>query len=181
MAGEIEQRIGFGHAHVQGTVRNLGDLIPASHLALFQNAEVEARSVMRHKERRHSRFIHANTDAVAGNAGLAHFAKSTANPVSIADTNLIIRKAIDCEIFAELSEDEIASPELLFPVTIGIRLIHEDRALLASVTGQVALAVAVNVKPPNQTPAPNRTLPDRGADHFPFPIDIARKANVDGQ
>jgi hypothetical protein len=134
---------------------------------------------MRHEERRHTGFVHANTDAVASDAWLGHLEKSTANPIPIANTNLIIKKTIDCEIFAELSEGEIASPELLFPVAIGITLIYEDCAVLASVTSQITLTIAVNVKPPHQTSALNRALPHRCVDYFPFPVDIAWKTNID--
>ena len=42
MRREVEQCIGFSHGHVQRAVRNIDDLIPASDLALFNNAEVEA-------------------------------------------------------------------------------------------------------------------------------------------
>jgi hypothetical protein len=68
---------------------------------------------------------------------------------------------------------------LLFPVAIGITLIYEDCAVLASVTSQITLTIAVNVKPPHQTSALNRALPHRCVDYFPFPVDIAWKTNID--
>src|SRR6202044_1705787 len=96
-------------------------------------------------------------------------------------TNLVIGKAIHCEIFAELSVGKIASPKFPLPVAVRVHLIHEDRALLAPVTSQIALPVAVNIQPPNQTSTLNRTLPHRTADDLPSPVDVPWKANVDRQ
>jgi hypothetical protein len=134
---------------VERAVGNLDDFVLASDMALFQNTEVEAGPVMRDEERCHTRFVHANTDAETSDAWLSHLEKSVANPIPIANTDLVIGKTIDCEIFPELSECEIASPEFLFPVAVGVRLIHEDCSVLAPVTCQIALAIAFNVEPSN--------------------------------
>jgi hypothetical protein len=50
------------------------------------------------------------------------------------------------KFIAELSADEVVSPELTFPVAIRVDLVDEYGALLAAVPGEAALAVAVDVE-----------------------------------
>ncbi|MGF7181885.1 hypothetical protein HDF11_003406 [Tunturiibacter psychrotolerans] len=178
MAGKIEQRIGFSYGHVHRTVRNLDDLVLAPDITFFQNAKVEARPVMRHEERCHTRFVHANTDAVASNAWLSHLEESVPDPISISNADLIIGETIDCEIFAELSKREIASPELFFPIAVRVYLVYEDCAMLAPVTCKIALTIAFNVNPSHETPPLNGTLPYPGVDYLSFPLDIAWETDV---
>jgi hypothetical protein len=149
---------------VRWAVGNFDDLVFASHVAFFENTEVKAGSVMRHEKRRHTRFVHADADAVTGDAGLGDLEESGADAIAVADADLVIGEAFDCEVFAELTEGEVISAELLFPVAIGFGLIDEDGALLASVACEIALAVAVDVETANQAAALNRSLPDRGVD-----------------
>src|ERR1700761_5274364 len=178
MGREVEQRVGFSHGHVHRAVRNLDDLVFASDITLFQNAKVETRPVMRHEERSHTRFVHANTDAVAGNAWLSHLKESIPDPIPISNADLIIGETINCEIFAELSEDEIASPEFLFPIAIRVGLIYEDCAVLAPVTCKIALTITFNIKPPHETSPLNGILPYPCVDYLSFPLDIAWKTDV---
>jgi hypothetical protein len=178
MGREVEQRIGFGHGHLHWAVRNLDDLVLTSDITFFQNTKVEAGPVMRDEERCHTRLVHANTDAVTSDAWLGHLEESVPNPILIANADLIIGEAIDCEIFAELSECEITSPELLFPVAVRVALIYEDCAVLAPVACKIALAIAFNVKPSNETSPLNGTLPYPCVDYLPFPFDIAWETNV---
>jgi hypothetical protein len=178
MSREVEQRIGFGYSHVHRAVRNFDDLVLASDITFFQNTKVEAGPVMRDEERRHTRLVHANTDAVTSDAWLGYLEESASNPILIANADLIIGEAIDCEIFAELSECEIASPELLFPVAVGVGLIDEDCAVLAPVTCKIALTITFNIKASNETSPLNGTLPDACVDYLPFPVDVARETNV---
>jgi hypothetical protein len=178
MAREVEQRIRLRDCHVQWAVPNLNDRVAAAYLALLQNPEVEAWPVMRYQECRHARFIRANADAITGDSWLRDFEESVADPVPVANADLVIRKAVDGEVLTELSKAEIATPELSLPVAIGIRLIDEDGALLTSVATQIALAIAVDVQPSYHAPALNRTLPHRGMDRSPFPGDIPRQTDV---
>ncbi len=133
---------------------------------------------MRDKQGSHARFVHPNAYPVAGNARLRHFEKCAPDAIAIANANFVIRKTVDGEVLAELPEGEVISPELLFPVTIRIHLVHEDCAVLSAVTGQIPLAVAVNVKPAYHAAALDRTFPDRRVYGLSLPSDVARETYV---
>src|ERR1700735_951800 len=178
MSREVQQGIGFSHGHMHRAVGNLDDLVLASDITFFQNAKVEAGPVVRHEERCHTRFVHANTDAVASDAWLSHFEEGCPDPIPISNADLIVGETIDCEIFAELSKREIASPELLFPIAVRVYLVYEDCAMLAPVTCKIALTIAFNVNPSHETPPLNGTLPYPGVDHLSFPLDIAWETDV---
>jgi hypothetical protein len=53
--------------------------------------------------------------------------------------------------------------------------------MLASVTLEVALPVAVDVEPPDHAPALNWIFPDRRMNSLPAPCDVAWKTDVNGQ
>ena len=86
-------------------------------------------------------------DAVAGDARLGDLEDGGADPVAVADADLVVAEALDGEVLAELPVDEVAAAELALPVPVGLDLVDEHGALLAAVPGQVALAVAVDVEP----------------------------------
>jgi hypothetical protein len=117
----------------------------------------------------HARFVHADAHAVAGDSWLRDLEESGADAVAVADTDVGVGEAIDCEVFAELSKGEVVSAQFSFPVVVRIKLIDEDCAVLASVAGQIALAIAVYIEPPHYAPARNGSLPDGGVDGFSFP------------
>ena len=72
------------------TVGNFYDVIARANFSFLQNAEVETRPVMRDKQCRHARLIHADADAVAGHARLRHFEDRSTNPVLITYADLIV-------------------------------------------------------------------------------------------
>src|SRR5262249_40192257 len=80
---------------------------------------------------------------------------------------------------SELPISETISPKLVLPIAIGVDLIDEDRAVLAAMSGQISLTVAVNVQPPHHAPALHGRLPNRGVNRLPPPRDVARQAYVD--
>jgi hypothetical protein len=88
------------------------------------------------------------------------------------------RAVLDGEVLAELSVDEIGSLELLLPIVIRLDLVDEDGALLASMSGQVALTVSLEIQPTGPTPALHRILPDRGVHSAPLPLDVAWKSDI---
>jgi len=135
--------------------------------------------VVRYQQGRHARLIHANADAVAGDAGLRHLEKRAADAITVANADFIVGQAVNGEILAELAKGEVASSELFFPVVVGVYLINENGALLPAMTGEIALAVTVNVQPPDRAPALDRALPHRRVYGFSFPGDVARETNVD--
>src|SRR6516165_7009526 len=49
MAGEVEERADLGDRHFLGARPELGDLVARLYFALLQNAEIEARPVVRDK------------------------------------------------------------------------------------------------------------------------------------
>jgi hypothetical protein len=52
--------------------------------------------------------------------------------------------------------------------------------MLASMPGQVALTIAVDIQPPDAAATTNRILPDASVHCAPFPADVAWKPDVDG-
>ena len=64
------------------------------------------------------------------------------------------------------------------PIPIRVDLVDKDRPVLASVTHQVPLVIAVNVKASDHAAALNRIFPDRGINGLPAPCDVAWKTDV---
>src|SRR5262249_32706539 len=149
MTGQIEESIGLGDAHALRTVADLHDLIPGRDAAGFQHTEVEPGPVMLHQQGGHTRLVHSDSNPVAGHARLRHFEQRAANPITVADADLVVRQSLHREVLAELSKHEVVSPELPFPIAIGIDLVDENGPVLATVTLQISLAVAVDVQPPD--------------------------------
>jgi hypothetical protein len=77
-----------------------------------------------------------------------------------------------------LSEGEVAAAELALPVSIGIDLVDEDGPVLAAVSGEISLCVAVDVEPPDHAPALNRFFPDACVDRLSAPRNIARETHI---
>ena len=125
------------------------------------------------------RLLHADAHPVTGNARLRHFEQSAADPVTVADADLLVRQAVDGEVLPELPIGEVGSTELALPIVIGVDLINENGPVLAAVPSQVPLPVAVNVEAPYHTPALNWRFPNGGADGLASPRDVARQAHVD--
>ena len=119
-------------------------------------------------------------DAVAGDARLGDLEDGGADPVAVADADLVVAQPVDGEVLAELPVDEVVSTELAFPVAVGVELVDEHGALLAAVPGEVALAVAVDVEPAHAARAGDRVLEDAGEDGLPLPGHVLRHADVDG-
>ncbi|HZT15740.1 MAG TPA: hypothetical protein VFA19_07295 [Gaiellaceae bacterium] len=75
--------------------------------------------------------------------------------------------------------DEVVSPELVLPVAVGLDLVDEDGALLAAVSGEVALSVAVDVESAHAPGTTHRVLEDACEDRLPLPRHVLRQADVD--
>src|SRR5262249_24085825 len=111
-------------------------------------------------------------------ARLRHFEQRAANPITVADADLVVRQSLHREVLAELSKHEVVSPELPFPIAIGIDLVDENGPALATVTLQISLAVAVDVQPPDLAATADRVLPNGRVHALAFPFDVARQADV---
>ncbi|VTZ25791.1 hypothetical protein MPC1_260012 [Methylocella tundrae] len=96
----------------------------------------------------------------------------------IADANLVVGQAVNGKILAELPVGEIVSTELASPVVIGVDLIDEDGSVLASVSGEVSLPVAVDVETTRHASPLNGPLPNGGVNSPSAPVDIARQTDV---
>ena len=124
---------------------------------------------MRDEQRGDARVVHADPDAVAGDAGLGDLEDGGADPVAVADADLVVAEPLDGEVLAELPVDEVVSSELALPVPVGVDLVDEHRALLAAVPGEIALTVAVDVEPAHAAGAGDGVLEDAGEDGPPLP------------
>src|SRR5580704_16820890 len=96
----------------------------------------------------------------------------------VADAYDVVGQLFNCKVLTELSTDEIVPLQLLLPIAIRFHLIHEDGSMLASMPGQVALTVSLEIQSADATPAGHRTLPDAGVYRAAFPRDVAREPNV---
>src|SRR5262249_44163720 len=141
---------------------HLYDFVAGSHVAFFENAEVEPRPSAGCQQCRHAGLVHPDADAVAGHAGLSNLEHGTADPIAVADVHGIVGQSFDREVFAELSVDEVGPLQLLLPIAIRFELVDEDGALLAAVPGQVTLTVPVQIQPADPAAVMNRILPDCG-------------------
>src|ERR1043165_9867269 len=166
----VEQRIHLRDAHPLLRLSRLHDLIARAHLAFLEDPEVEARPPARGEKSSHLRLVRANPDAVAGHPRLRHLEKRRADPVAIADADLVIRQPLDGEVLAEPPVAEIAPAEPLLPIAIRLDLIHKDRPLLSPVAAQIALPVAFDVEPPDAATTLHRVLPDAGVHDPSVPL-----------
>ena len=181
MPGQVEERIDLRNRHLFRPGGELEDLVARLHLALLEDAEVEAGATVGDEQGGNPRVVHADPDAVAGDARLRDFEDGGADLVAVADADLVVAQSFDREVLAELSVDEVGSSELAFPVAVGVDLVDEHRALLAAVASQIALAVTVDVELADAARACNGVLEDAREDCLPLPRDVLRHADVDGQ
>ena len=106
--GKYKQRVNLGDGQTFGTGQDLHDLVAGFDLALFEDAKIKARPVMRHHERRHLRLVHSDAEPVAGDARLRHLEQRASNPVMVADAHLCVGQAVDREVLAELTVNEVS-------------------------------------------------------------------------
>jgi len=181
VAREVEQRVSLGYGHLFGAGGELDDLVSCLHVSLFEHAEVEARAVVRDEQGGNARVVHADPDAVAGDPGLRDLEDRGADPVPIADADVLVAEPFDGEVLAELSVDEVVSSELPFPVAVSVDLVDEHGALLAAVPREIALTVAVDVELAHAPRTGDGVLEDAGEDGPPLPRHVLRQADVDRQ
>jgi hypothetical protein len=181
MIGRIEECVDLGDGHSFLRLSCLDDFVAGAYHALLQHAEVEARPSAGCQQGRHAWFVHANADAITGNARLSDLEQCGADAIAVTDAHGIVGQAFDREILAELSVDEAGSLQLLLPIAIGFDLVDEDGALLTAVSGEVALTVAVQIQPAGPATAGDRILPDRSVHRATLPLDVARKSDIHRQ
>src|SRR5580658_5360663 len=101
MAGGIEERVDLRDSHLLLGLADFHDFVAGADLAFLQHPEVEAWAAAGCQQSRHTRLVHANADAIAGNARLSDFEERAADPITVADADRIVRDSLDGEIFAE--------------------------------------------------------------------------------
>ena len=147
VAGQVEQRVGVGHAQRAGTGPGLDDLVAGLDVPLADHAHVEAGPVVADQQRGQVGLAEAQPDPVAGDPGLGDLELRLADPVPVPDAHLVVGQAVDGEVLPELAVHEVVAPEVLLPVLVGLDLVDQYGPLLAAVSVQVALAVPVDVEP----------------------------------
>ena len=93
--GEVEERVDLGDRHLFRAGGELDDLVSGLHLALFEHAEVEAGAAVGDEQGGNARVVHADPDAVAGDAGLRDFEDGGADLVAVADADLVVAQSFD--------------------------------------------------------------------------------------
>ena len=181
LGGEVEEPVDLRDRQSLGPVGDLHDRVAGLHRSLLEDSQVEAGAVVGDQQRRHGRLGHPDADAVARHARLGDLEQRLADPVAIADADLVVGEALDGEVLAELPVGEVASSQFALPVAVGLDLVDEHGAVLATVRKPVGLVVAVDVDPPHHARPSDRLLPDRGADGLALPLDLAGATDVDGQ
>ena len=147
-------------------------------MPLGYDTHVEAGPPVADQQCGHLRLAESKADTVAGDSRLGDLELRFADAVPVADADLVVSEAVDGEVLAELTVAEVVSAEVLLPVLIGLDLIHQDGSLLAAVAVQVALAVTVDVEPPDHLRAGYRVLPHPGADSSALPWHVARQPDI---
>ena len=178
-AGEVEERVDLGDRHRLGPGRDLHHVVARPNVALFEHAEVEARTAVGHEERGHARLVHPDPDPVAGDPRLGDLEERRADAIPVADADLVVAEPLDREVLAELAEREVVAVHLVLPVPVRVELVHVHGPLLASVTLQITLAVAVHVQTPDGARPVDRLLPDAREHGLPLPRDLPRQPDVD--
>src|SRR6516162_8551715 len=181
MIGRIEKRVDLCDSYSLLRLSHLHDFVSGAYFAFLQDAEVESRPSAGRQQRRHPGLVHPNADAIARYARCSDLEQCTADSITVADTNDIVRQSLDCEVLAELSVDKVGPLQVLLPVAIRFDLVDEDGLLLTPVANQIALTVSFQIQPADPTAASHRILPDRGVYSATLPRDITRKSDIHRQ
>ena len=181
MVCRIEQGISFSDRDPLRSIRDLLNFVSRTDLAFGDNTAIEPWPAMGNKQGGHLRIVHANSQAIAGDAGLTHFKDRSADPVSVPNANLIVGQTFHGEILTKLSVLEVISAEFSFPIPIGFELIDHNGTVFAAMAREIALAIAVQIKPSSKHTPGDRAFPDRGTHDFPLPCNVTWQANIDRQ
>ena len=118
MLRRVEKTVDVGNRHPARPIGQLLDAVAGAHDAFLDDAEVEPRPAVLHKQRRHPLVVQADADLVAGHPGLADFEDRAADPIPVAHADLVVRHSRDREVFAELPHDELFAAEKVLPVAV---------------------------------------------------------------
>jgi hypothetical protein len=90
-AGQVEQRVGIGHAQRARAGPGPDDPVAGPNAPFAQDAQVETGTVVRHQQRGQLGLAHPQADAVAGDPGLGDLEFGLADAVPVADADLVVR------------------------------------------------------------------------------------------
>jgi len=147
----------------------LYDLVIRTNFSFLQHAKVKPWPSVCDKQSRHARVIHPDADAVTRDARLCYFEYRIADPILITNANLIVKKSVDCKVFPELAESEIAAAQKALPVMLRIHLVDKHGTLLSTMTGQICLRITVDIEFAHYPSAINWRFPDRSSDSLAVP------------
>ncbi len=94
--------------------------------------------------------------------------------------DLVVGKPVHGEVLAELAVAGVVPLQLLLPVAVGVQLVDQHGTLLATVSGEVALPVAVQIQPPRHHGRGDGLLPDTRVDDLAVPGDVLGQPDVHG-
>jgi hypothetical protein len=126
----------------------------------------------------HAGLVHPNAQSIARYAWLRNLEYAVADAVLIANADLVVGKSLNREIFSELAEHEITALKEMLPVVVRFHLVDEYGALLPTMTGEIGLAVAVDIQLAHHPSPCNRKLPDCSSHSPAVPRDFAGKADI---
>jgi hypothetical protein len=156
------------------------DRISGPNIAFFENAEVKSRAALCDEASRHLRVVHSDADAVARYARLTDLEYGAPDAKPIPDAHFVVRQTLDRKILAELSRREIRALQRARPEVVRGCLVHEERAMFAAVSGEVALTITIDVQAADGLYAVDGLLPNAGEDALPAPLHVFGKTDVDG-
>ena len=177
--GQIKQRVDIGDAELVTATPSPHDVVPGPNLALGDDAEVETRTVLGDKQVGHLRLVQAKTDAEAGDPWLGDFEFGVSDAVAVTDADLGVGQSGDGEVFPEMTGREVVTIQIGLPELVRFSLINHDRALLAAVAGEVALAVALDIDAPHHDWSFDGGLPNPRVYGLAPPRDVLRLSDVD--
>jgi hypothetical protein len=178
MSRQVQESI---HLHDGDSLRascDFRDLVARTNFSFLYHTKVKSWSVMRYEQGRHSRVVHADADTVARHPRLADFKHCIANAISITDADLVVGEPLDGKVFPKLAEAEVVATKKAFPIAIRVRLVNKYGALLAAVSGEIGLSIAVNIELAHHASPGNRKFPDCRSDNLAVPRHFAWKANI---
>jgi hypothetical protein len=175
---QIEQRVDVGDAELVSATAGPHDVVAGPHVALGDDPEVEARTMLGDKEIRHFRFAQAHANPKARDTRLGDLEFGVTDAVAIADADLVVGEPGHGEVLAEVAGFQVVATQIRLPEVIRLGLVHHDSALLAAVAAEVALAVAVKVEAAHHDGSLDRGLPYPGVDGLAPPRHVLGHTDV---
>jgi hypothetical protein len=118
---QIQQRVDIGDTELVRATACPHDVVTGLDPALGDDAEVKPWTVLGDKKVGHFRFVEPQPDPEAGDPRLGDLENRAADPVPVADADLIVGQPLYGEVLPELPVGEVIPAQLLLPVLVGRR------------------------------------------------------------